>query len=240
MGRMVAPFSEVLLAHGPFGCLAAVSLPCDPAPVPPAVFERLAPEEQSLGTELKGRRQVAFVGGRIAFRTAAVSAGLPSGPLLTGPRGEPTLPPGVAGSIAHKRTLAVALVGPSSQGTLGVDLEELLPDRSAIAPRVLRPEELAAVTSAPRETRWREILLRFSVKEALYKALHPHLRRYVHFDEASVAIGPGDDLGLVLHLRGRAPPLLAAARFWEREGLVVAEARVTTGPSVGAELDSGS
>jgi 4'-phosphopantetheinyl transferase EntD len=237
---MVAPFAEVLLAHGPFGCLAAVSLPSDLAPVPPEVFARLDPEEQSLGRELKGRRQVAFVGGRIAFRMAAASARLPTGPLLTGPRGEPTLPPGVAGSIAHKRTLAIALVGPSSRGTLGVDLEELLPDRSAIARRVLRPEEVAAVTCTPPEARWREILLRFSVKEALYKALHPLLRRYVHFDEASVAIGPGDDVGLVLHLRGRAPALLAAARFREREGLVIAEARVTTGPSVGAKLDSGS
>jgi 4'-phosphopantetheinyl transferase EntD len=40
----------------------------------------------------------------------------------------------------------------------------------------------------PEERRWLEVMVRFAVKEAIYKAVHATLRRYVGFDEASVSV----------------------------------------------------
>ena len=74
---------------------------------------------------------------------------------------------------------------------LGIDLEETDRDRPGVASRVLRPEELAAVEALPPERRWRDTAIRFSIKEAIYKALHPYLLRYIGFGE--VAVWPSPD-----------------------------------------------
>ena len=42
------------------------------------------------------------------------------------------------------------------------------------------------MSTLPPERQWNSILLRFAMKEALYKALFPHVNRYVGFHEATV------------------------------------------------------
>ena len=41
------------------------------------------------------------------------------------------------------------------------------------------------------QQQWRAVLLRFALKEAAYKAIHPHLQRFVGFQEARVTLGEG-------------------------------------------------
>ncbi len=96
------------------------------------------------------------------------------------------LPESLSGSISHKRTLAVGMVGQARNGSLGVDLEEYEPKRPAIAKSVLTEGELEHIQTLPEGRRWIALLTRFSIKESVYKAVDPFVRRYVGFHEAVV------------------------------------------------------
>ena len=170
------------------GVLAGVSLPGDRGPVPAEVWARLHSAEQVAAAELRGFRQVEWVGARLAFHAAAAALGAGDGPLLSGPSRAPAAPSGLAVSLTHKRDLAVALVGLAEAGALGIDLEGDGRPHETIAGKVLVASELAAVARAPEGRRWLEVMVRFAVKEAVYKAVQARLGRYVGFDEATVEV----------------------------------------------------
>lgn len=180
------PFTVAFHHATAHGVMTAVHIPDSPDPVPEAVLAQLLPEEAAFARTLGGYRQPAFVGGRLALRRAAEQLGWKVPPVLSDDRGRPVLPKELAGSVSHKRTLAVGMVSPAAGGTLGVDLEEYGPARLGIAEHVLTERERAAIAPLPDDRRWIALLLRFSVKEAIYKALDPHVRRYVGFHEAEV------------------------------------------------------
>ena len=164
----------------------AVFLPQTPDPVPDEVLAVLHETEVSYARALRSYRQVQFVGGRIALRAACAQLGVRPPALLPDDRGAPQMPSGYVGSVAHKRDLAVAMVALVGDGTLGIDLEAYGPPRMAIARKVLTEPERTAINDLPEAQRWHSVLLRFSMKEALYKALDPYVRRYVGFHEAQV------------------------------------------------------
>jgi 4'-phosphopantetheinyl transferase EntD len=208
-----APYQTAFCVALPHGLVAGVYLPgADPesaspmpAPVPESVLDTLHPEERAHAATLRGFRQVEFVGGRLALAQAIPEIGMRPEPVLSDPHGAPALPPGVVGSVAHKRDLAVAAVargfgphrpddveaGRAAPLGIGIDLEDTDRPRAGVAERVLRPEELAAVHELPEARRWVDTVIRFAVKEAVYKALHPFLRRYIGFGE--VAVWPTPD-----------------------------------------------
>lgn len=221
------PYHEAFTATRPFGQLAAVHLPPGLEPVPAEVLARLAPAERDHAATLRGRRQIEWTGGRLALRLAAQAAGIELPPVLPGPRGEPLLPEAVSASISHKRTIALALVG-RGPATLGLDAEELEPPRLSILPRVLGPAERSEVEALPESARWSELVTRFAVKEAIYKALHPHVYRYVKFEEAQVGpLTPGESqVPVELHLAQGEGPFDLRALFHLRGPLLVAEVSV--------------
>lgn len=194
----VAPFDEAFVRTTPFGVLAALHLPGVGSP---ASAELLHADEQVLAAAIPPRRRAEWIGGRLAFWRAAAELGVPRGALGTGPRGEPMLPEGLAGSISHKSALAVALVAHANGASVGVDLETLSPPRPAIEDIALRSDERDALRAIPEAERWPRLVLAFAVKEALYKALHPRLQRFVRYDEAAVVFEGGVP-GIVLHLDG--------------------------------------
>jgi 4'-phosphopantetheinyl transferase EntD len=187
MRRVTLPYSVVFVRPHPFGVLAAVRLPQDKQPVPSEVLARLTLEEQLFAREESGFRQVEIVGARLAWHAAAKPLGL-DGSLLRGVERAPLPPGGVAASLTHKRDLALALVHHEHDGRLGIDLEGDSRPHTRIAEKVLRPEELARIEAMSEERKWLEVLVRFAVKEAVYKALQPYLLRYISFMEASVDV----------------------------------------------------
>jgi 4'-phosphopantetheinyl transferase EntD len=231
-----APFSTAFLIALPHGIAAGIHLPIAPLPVPTEVLARLHPDERALAVRMGGYRQVQFVGGRLALGELFPELGLRRAPVLSNAHGAPDLPAGVAGSVTHKADLAIAMIARGSPG-LGIDLEETDRDRPGVARRVLRPEELAAVEALPADRQWRDTALRFSMKEAIYKALHPFLERYIGFGE--VAVWPSPD-GL-----DRVEPWLAAgegpfafdARHYWVENRVFSTVRVRPGPHADASPD---
>jgi phosphopantetheine--protein transferase-like protein len=217
----VKPYTPVFFRGMRHGLLGAVALPTEPEPVPSDVLDRLHPEERKIASELAGFRQVQWVGGRLAAREAASRLGLGMGALKTDNFGAPKAPRNIAVSLAHKKHLAVALVARSKHGALGVDFELTAPPRIAIAEKVLRPAEMAQVNALTPDRRWISVLIRFSIKEAIYKAIAPRLRRYISFDEAEVTPHLDGTAHVELHLKSPvAPAQLEAEYVWIDDGLV--------------------
>ncbi len=224
------PFSDAGALAMPHGLARMVHLPDRPDPVPGDVLARLPDAEAQHAQTLRGFRQVSFVGGRLALHAAMADLGLPAVPVLPDARGTPVVPDGWTGSVSHKRTLAIALVARARRGTdavtVGIDLETRAPARLGVAPRVLRPAELQAIEPLPLDRRWTALLLRFSTKEAIYKAVDPWVRRWVGFDEAEVTPGLDGLSAVTLHLDPPGPPMSVEAHYRWLPGHVVTTVRI--------------
>ncbi len=176
------------------------------------------------------------------MREALLRSGIAPFPVLSDDRGAPRLPPGVSGSISHKdfsatgasravlpAAVAVALVAREERARVGVDIEVAAPVPPSpldIARRILTDDELSAIFTKSPEERVREVLLRFSAKEALYKAVDPFVRRYVAFREVEVAPLPDGSAHVRLLLHEGEGPFHVMARWQPFEGLFVTSARV--------------
>jgi enterobactin synthetase component D len=224
-------FERRFLLELPFGICAGVSLPDGDFPLPAA----LHPGEETLALTLPAARRVSWVGGRVALRAALAAAGIDApDAILATPRGAPLLPPGAVGSVSHKRSVAVALAALAATPTVtvGIDVEEIRTLRTDIAKRVLTSDEHAtlAALSADGPARDAAVLLRFSAKEAIYKALDPWVQRFVAFEEAIVERASDGVLSARLALvRGEGPfsVELHDARGAGDDGLVLVAARVS-------------
>lgn len=184
----------------------------------------LALEERAFAASLTAMRRRTWVGGRVAMRRALSRASLDAPPLLRDARGAPMLPPGIAGSISHKDSLAVALVA-RGEARLGVDVERDAARARNIASKVLTDDEVAELAGLEGQTHGREVLLRFSAKEAIYKALDPFVRRYVGFKEVAVRPLLGGDADVQLHLPASEGPFVVEVRWLRWEGFVLTTAR---------------
>lgn len=167
-------------------------------------------DERAHAATLSPHRAREWMGGRAALRQLVVT----ELPMLSDDRGAPHMPPGFVGSVSHKKDLAAALVADDDGWKVGVDLDLAAPPRADIAPRILTARELAALddhTASPfgaaaREpslarVRGRAVTLRFAIKEAIYKAVDPFLRRYVAFKEVELDFDPlrvSSELGLTI------------------------------------------
>jgi 4'-phosphopantetheinyl transferase EntD len=208
-------YSLAFHKHTPFGHCVGVWLPPAEACLDVVVDGRLTPAEQAQAATMMPRRRVCWMGGRIALREAFARGARTCGDILSSPRGAPHVPPDCTASISHKDRLAVALVDSVERGRVGVDVEDLEPARPDIVRLVLRDGERGLVESVAPEQKWFETVLRFSTKEAIYKALDPYVNRYVAFHEAEVVPQPDGTCAVTLSLvKGEGPFEIDAA--WER------------------------
>ncbi|KAG7343967.1 phosphopantetheinyl transferase [Nitzschia inconspicua] len=166
------------------------------------------PEEIRYGATLRQSR-TSFWLGRLALR---IALGFPDYPILRDSFGRPQFSSSdlvrgdgastsMVGSISHKQDRGVALVSSTTLSSassdnddnlilagVGVDLElTSRPEgKQSIAKRVLTESERTTLGNLSGVSEEEEILLRFSLKEAIYKAAHPILCQYVGFQEAEV------------------------------------------------------
>lgn len=152
---------------------------------PDAALTGLAPAEQQRAAELGAVRRRDFIAGRTALRLALADAPAAAAAILSDDRGAPVMPAGWVGSLSHKAGLAAALVAPAGAWHIGVDLERAVAPRADIASRILTPREQAALRDGD-PARGPAVTLRFAIKEAIYKALDPYVRRYVGFTEVEL------------------------------------------------------
>lgn len=176
----------------------------------------LSAEEGRFAETLQPLRRRTWIAGRIAMRAALSRVGIAAGAILPNHRGAPMVPAGTVGSISHKETLAIAMAAADTGWMLGVDIEADQPPRHDISRHVLTEAERAELAGLDEEARWREIIVRFSLKESLYKAIDPVLHRYVGFRE--VWVRPEPDGGAAVGTMLKSGERFAIDARWTRVG----------------------
>jgi len=210
----------------PHGIAVGIALPSGPAPPPNDVMQRLHPRERAFTAELEGARKVQWAGGRLALQLALKRLRSRRLPFLRAESGAVHAPQGLCASVSHKRDLAVGLVGQASAGTIGVDVETLTPERNHLAARILTPAEHERWEGIDPSRQWPVLLTHFSMKESIYKAIHPLVGRYVGFHEAELDLGPNGSAGVTMHLTGGEGPFEIEARYHWLDHHLLTTARV--------------
>ncbi|HUS32798.1 MAG TPA: 4'-phosphopantetheinyl transferase superfamily protein [Kofleriaceae bacterium] len=186
----------------------------------------LVGDEHLIAASLGPARKRELAAGRTALRTALAELAAPSQldastlsaqPILADDRGAPILPAGFVGSISHKAERAAGLVAPAGRGFVGLDIELAAPPRMPIERRILTPREQAHVSG-------RDVTLYFSIKEAIYKAIDPIVRRYVGFTEIELDVRSDGSVSVTV-LDATRLPVEIEASWLERDGYWLATAR---------------
>jgi len=141
--------------------------------------------EQAYTSGMAEKRRLEFLHGRYCARQAMQKLGVPIGPVHKREDRSPGWPSGIAGTITHTGTHAAAAVGHTEDFVaLGMDIERADPLESGTMKLILRPEERANASGEHAK-------LLFSIKETIYKCIHPILLTYVDFQEMQVDLsGP--------------------------------------------------
>ena len=106
---------------------------------------------------------------RIVARALLAQLGLPDCAIPKGAGGAPVWPAGIAGSLAHDDTIAVAAVGMQREfGAVGIDIEPAVMLQPDMLELIATPQELRKIADDPLGGK-----LLFAAKEAVYKAVYP-------------------------------------------------------------------
>jgi 4'-phosphopantetheinyl transferase EntD len=169
-------------------------------------------------------RMHTWLGGRAALRLALRRFGVEPDHIGRTERGAPSLPEGLVGSLGHKTDIAVALAARADGWTRGVDVEQIREMKTSIEDRILRDEEKARWSELGSEGRDRFLLASFSIKEAVYKALDPHVARWVDYKECEVRFLPNSKVRVALFVPEAR--FLCEARLYEQAGYFVSTAKL--------------
>lgn len=183
-------------------------------------------ERLSLGRAVDKRRWE-FMAGRACARQALSRLGIPAVAIPSGNHGEPLWPPGVVGSITHCDGYRACAAARSEEiVTVGIDAEPNAPLPEGVLEEVVHGRELELVTGGSIATERNGCgvadqvdvdRLRFSAKEAVYKAWFPLARRWLGFEDVELSIdlatsefcarllvaGPVVDAARLTEFRGR-------------------------------------
>ncbi|MDN6857355.1 4'-phosphopantetheinyl transferase superfamily protein [Pseudomonas sp. CAN2814] len=132
------------------------------------------------------KRQAEYLAGRLCAREALLAAGGPAQVPGTDEERAPVWPAGFCGSITHGDGWAAAIVAHNSEWrSLGLDVENRLETARAerLAAEILTPDELARLD--PQQAAL-QVTLTFSLKESLFKALFPLVRKRFYFEHAEL------------------------------------------------------
>ncbi|WP_345208896.1 4'-phosphopantetheinyl transferase family protein [Fodinibacter luteus] len=168
----------------------ATSDPADPS--------SLHPEEALLVAGARPDRVVEFATGRHCARTALRQLGVDDAahPVLADPRGAPSWPPGVVGSITHTSgwtgAVAARRGGRGGIASLGLDAEPAAALPPGVLEVVATDRERAALDrlgGVDGSVPWGAVL--FAAKEAAYKAWYPLTGVVLHHGQVEVELSTG-------------------------------------------------
>ncbi len=134
------------------------------------------------------KRQAEFLAGRLCARQALAQLGVTDRGIPIGEDRAPVWPAGISGAITHGQGWAAAIVAPlQAYRGLGLDVETVLaPERAQrLAGEILTPAELERLPSHAERSAL-AVTLTFSLKESLFKALYPLVRRRFYFEAAEL------------------------------------------------------
>lgn len=154
------------------------------------------------------KRRAEYLAGRYAARQLLQEVGY-NGVVATGADRAPVWPIGWRGSISHTETWAIAILTPHhSSINLGVDIETFRPDIiREIATNFTTDDErdVLTISSLPFET---TLLMAFSAKESLFKALYPLVHHIFDFEVAKLCELDSHNQRVTLELTRQLAPSL--------------------------------
>ncbi len=205
---------------------ASAPVPRIPDPPPHPAEALMFPEELAHAATFAPVRRAEFAAVRACARTALGELGYAPGPILPGPRREPTWPPGVCGAMTHCEGYCAAAVARAEEILgLGIDAEVNRPLPAEVLEYVTSPGERTMLADlarrAPVAVPWDTLL--FSAKESVYKTWFPLTRRWLGFEEAEVVLDPGGTFAARLLVPAAPLPALLHGR-WAVTDAVVATA----------------
>jgi enterobactin synthetase component D len=146
--------------------------------------------DESLPPDICGaalKRRLNFIGGRFCAESALERIGFAGAVVQRDALGAPIWPDGTVGSITHTDQFAYAVVSRSVQtGNVGIDSEDIFSDSVLTDVRSMcctGNENLNLFNSTNSNVVGTII---FSVKESLYKSIHPIVKRFVDFSEVEI------------------------------------------------------
>lgn len=152
-----------------------------------ALEKELLPEEQNIiPANWSKKRRGQFILGRVAAHRAFEQLGEKIHPILKNNDDAPVWPPGLLGSIAHCDDIGIAAAAKTGAiHSIGIDFEKVSDRPLKVLSRIANTKEEAFVKKTPNPEQ--NALILFSVKEAVYKALAPLLKRYIGFLEVEIS-----------------------------------------------------
>lgn len=190
----------------------------------------LYPQESAVIERAVEKRRREFATVRGCARDALRALGVEPAPILPGPRGEPTWPRGVVGSMTHCTGYRGAVVARSTElGSIGIDAEVDEPLPSGVIDTVSLREERGRLADLDGCGVCADRLL-FCVKEAVYKAWFPLTHRFLEFHEACVTLDRDGTFSAEVRLDEPGEvgwPNSFTGRWLARNGLLLSASSVT-------------
>lgn len=150
--------------------------------------DEVFPGEEALLKKSYPLRQRQFEAGRRSARQALAHLGYAPCEILKGALGEPLWPPGLVGSLSHKKNLAVAVVGrKSAVASLGIDIELDRPIPRAPRALIFRRNDREALSDFEYhwpDKNWDTVL--FSCKESALKAFTSEFQKIINIFDISI------------------------------------------------------
>lgn len=177
-----------------FSGLPVVTREGDPGVLGP--LAEVTPEERAAVERAVRKRQHEYWATRHLARLALSELGIDRVPILNHADRSPRWPNGVLGSISHTDGwcgVALTRTGAELVG-VGIDAERIHRMSDGVAERVLTQRELAITLASADVTA--AAVLRFSAKEAVYKAIFPTVRRFVGFLEVEIELHESGAFGV--------------------------------------------
>jgi 4'-phosphopantetheinyl transferase EntD len=147
----------------------------------------LLPEEAMAfaGSVVKVRR--ASGAARMVARELLPRFGAPACPVPKSASGAPTWPAGIVGSLAHDAEVALAAMARRGDyAGLGIDIEPAQPLDPDVLDIIATPGERRAIADDPLQAR-----VLFTIKEAIYKAVHPLDGVFLEHHDVEVSLAAG-------------------------------------------------
>lgn len=175
-------------------------------------------EELAYTRDMVDKRLLEFTHGRHCARQAMQALSIKPEPVRKRPDRSPAWPVGLVGTITHTGEHAAAAVAVSKNFvSLGMDIEISEPLESESVKLILRPEERSTGDGTHAK-------LLFSIKEAVYKCIHPIVHTYVDFQEMQIDLsGPLGTFCAIPHTNNFDASLIAGlqGRYRITQGLMI-------------------
>ncbi|WP_051690970.1 4'-phosphopantetheinyl transferase family protein [Photorhabdus australis] len=149
------------------------------------------------------KRRAEYLAARYCARQLLAQLGQPAFNLISGTDRAPIWPQGICGSVSHSSHRTIVLAAPQTNNRLiGVDIETIVSHQNMneMIKMVLNNREISCLNNyhLPPEHMF---TLAFSVKESLFKALYPHVKRFFGFEVAEVIALSLEDNEITLQLQ---------------------------------------